>query len=108
MSTRLTRGRCARYHNDDTLLVVYRVNPLAGAWKEEDINVYVHTPPGLDVSQNSALHATVASPLAHLLVDYKNLRQAQLRRSHADAWNTTAKVITQYVPTLACHRHSTR
>lgn len=32
------------------------------------------------------MYATVVSPIAHLLVDYKNLRQAQIRRSHADAW----------------------
>ena len=48
--------------------------------------MYVYLPPGLDISNNSALHATVPSPLAHLLIDYKNLRSAQLRRSHADAW----------------------
>ena len=87
-----------RYQNDDTLMVVYRLSPSAGAWKEEDVHLYITTPPGLDVAQNSQLHATVPSPLSHLLVDYKNLRQAQIRRSHADAWNTTAKVIAQFDP----------
>ena len=44
------------------------------------------------------LYATVCSPIAHLLVDYKNLRQAQIRRSHADAWNTQAKLMTTFKP----------
>ena len=89
-----------RYNHDDTLMVVYRVQPCQGAWKEEDAELYISTPPSLDVSTSSILHATVPSPLAHLLTDYKNLRQAQIRRSYADAWNTTAKLITTFEPKL--------
>ena len=68
--------------------------------KDEDIEIYAYTPPSLDVSVNSMLYATVPSPLSHVLIDYKNLRQAQIRRSHADAWNTTAKLICSFKPTV--------
>jgi hypothetical protein len=46
------------------------------------------------------LYATVPSPMSHVLIDYKNMRQAQIRRSHADAWNTTAKLICKFKPTV--------
>ena len=88
------------YEDDDSRLVVYRVTPLAGGIKEEDVNVYISTPPCLNISINSNILATVPSPLAHLLCDYKNLREAQIRRSHADSWNTTARVISTFKPNL--------
>jgi hypothetical protein len=80
--------------------VVYRVVPTAGGLKEEDINVFMTSNPGLDVNVNSTLYATVSSPLAHLLTDYRNLRNAQLRRSYADAWNTTAHLISTFKPKM--------
>ena len=89
-----------RYSDDDTRMVVYRVTPTSGGWKEADIQLYVFQPPALDISMNSLLAATVPSPLSHILVDYKNLRQAQIRRSNADAWNTTAKIISTFEPKL--------
>jgi hypothetical protein len=89
-----------RYTDDDTRMVVYRVNPSAGGWKESDIQMHVYQPPALDIHTNSLLHATVSSPLAHILVDYKNMRQAQIRRANADAWNTTAKIISTFEPKL--------
>ena len=89
-----------RISDDDTRMVIYRVTPNAGGWKEADIEVYVFQPPALDISMNSQMHATVPSPLSHILVDYKNLRQAQIRRSNADAWNTTAKIISTFEPKL--------
>jgi hypothetical protein len=89
-----------RYSDDDTRMVIYRVTPNAGGWKEADIGLYIFQPPALDISMNSQLHATVPSPLSHILVDYKNLRQAQIRRSNADAWNTTAKIISTFEPKL--------
>jgi hypothetical protein len=85
---------------DRTRLVVYRIRPTAGGLREEDVCVYIVTPPSLDVSGNSSLYATVPSPLASLLTDYKNLREAQKRRSHADAWNTTARMISTFKPSL--------
>jgi hypothetical protein len=82
-------------------LVGYRVQITSALEvKDADVEIFVHTPPALDVSVNSMLYATVPSPLSHVLIDYKNLRQAQIRRSHADAWNTTAKLICAFKPTV--------
>ena len=86
--------------DDDSRLVVYRITPSAGGIREEDVFVYISTPPALDVSANSSLYATVPSPLSYLLTDYKNLREAQKRRSHADAWNTTARLVSTFKPNL--------
>lgn len=95
-----SKGKTANMHDSNSLMVIYRVSPTGGHFKEEDLNIYVHTAPCLDIMNNSILYATVSSPLAHLLTDYKALRQGQIRRSHADAWNTTAKIITQFDPKL--------
>ena len=86
--------------DDDTRLVVYRVTPTTGDVKEEDVNVYIFSPPSYNVEANSILSATVPSPLAHILTDYKNLRNAQIRRSYADAWNTTAHIISTFRPNV--------
>jgi hypothetical protein len=86
--------------DDDSRLVVYRIRPTAGGVREEDVMIHITTPPGLDVAVNSSLYATVPSPLASLLTDYKNLREAQKRRSHADAWNTTARLVSTFKPSL--------
>ena len=82
-------------------LVSYRVQITAPLEvKDEDVHIFAYAAPALDVSVNSMLYATVPSPLSHILIDYKNLRQAQIRRSHADAWNTTAKLICSFKPTV--------
>ena len=86
--------------DDDSRLVIYRLTPTAGGVREEDVSIYITTPPALDVSANSSLYATVPSPLAYVLTDYKNLREAQKRRSHADAWNTTARIVSTFKPNL--------
>ena len=86
--------------DDDSRLVIYRITPSAGGIREEDVFVYISTPPALDVAANSSLYATVPSPLSYLLTDYKNLREAQKRRSHADAWNTTARIVSTFKPNL--------
>ena len=86
--------------DDDTRLVVYRVVPNVGDVKEEDVHIYIHTPPALNISVNSAMSATVPSPISHILTDYKNLRSAQIRRSYADAWNTTAQLISTFKPNV--------
>jgi hypothetical protein len=86
--------------DDDSRLVVYKVTPSAGSVREEDVLIYITTTPSLDVSTNSSLYATVPSPLAYLLTDYKNMREAQKRRSHADAWNTTARIVSTFRPNL--------
>lgn len=86
--------------DDDTRLVVYRVIPNVGDVKEEDVHVYIHTPPALNISVNSVMNATVVSPISHVLTDYRNLRNAQIRRSYADAWNTTAQLISTFKPSV--------
>jgi hypothetical protein len=87
-----------RGDDDDSRLIVYRVTPTAGSLKREDVHVYIYASPAYNVSANSIMSATVASPLAHVLTDYKNLRSAQLRRSYADSWNTTAHIISTFKP----------
>ena len=94
------KRKLPRGQDDDTRLVVYRVTPTTGDVKEEDVHVYIYVDPGYNVEANSALSATVASPLAHILTDYKNLRNAQIRRSYADAWNTTAHIISTFRPNV--------
>ena len=66
--------------------------------KPENVYIYEYSPPALGVSTGSFLHSTVSSPMSQLLVEYKELRQAQIRRTYADAWNTTAKLICKYTP----------
>ena len=94
------KRRQPRGDDDDTKLVIFRVQPTSAGIKEEDVEVYMASSPSLDVSVNSVLSSTVPSPLAHILADYKNLRNAQLRRSYADAWNTTAHIISTFRPTM--------
>ena len=80
-------------------LVVYTVQVTASiAVKEKDVRIYEYVNPTLNVATASFLHATVVTPFANIIIDYKHLRQAQIRRSYADAWNTTAKLICTYSP----------
>ena len=80
-------------------VVQYRVQLIQSLGLEEkDVYIYDFIPPSLGVSTGSFLNATVASPMSQLLAEYKELRQAQIRRSYADAWNTTAKLICTYTP----------
>ena len=78
--------RRRRPTDDDTRCVTYRIQCTAPGLVEEEVRMFIAYPPGLDISINSGMYATVPSPLAHILVDYKNLREAQQRRAHADAW----------------------
>lgn len=94
--------------NDDTRLVVYRITPSSPGLHEEDVHVYTSQMPGLDITVNSGLYATVVSPMSYLLTDYKNLREAQKRRSHADAWNTTARIVSTFRPTLRVEDNPTQ
>jgi hypothetical protein len=70
----------------ETKYVQYKVRMNCGGLTEEEIYIYDFVPAKYDICSNSMMYATVVSPIAHLLIDYKNLRQAQIRRSHADAW----------------------
>jgi hypothetical protein len=64
----------------------------------EDVFIFEVTKPNFKVTESSILYATISSPMSHILVDYKNLRDAQIRRAYADAWNTTARVFTSCQP----------
>ena len=66
---------------------MYRVQPTAGDVGEEDVHIYMYVVPGLNACANSVVCATVPPPLSHILTDYKNLHNARIRRSNADAWN---------------------
>ena len=94
------KRKMPRDHDDDSRLVVFRVLPTAGRIKEEDVHVYMSSNPSLDVSENSIMSSTISSPLAHILTDYKNLRNSQIRRAYADAWNTTAHIISVFRPNM--------
>ena len=98
----------AHPEDDDSRLVIYRITPTAGGVREEDVSIFICTPPSLDISVNSSIHATVPSPLCYLINDYKNLREAQRRRSHADAWNTTARILTTFKPSLRTEDNPTQ
>ena len=82
-----------------TPLVSYSVQLMHNVNVEQkDVHIYEFTPATLNVASGSFLNATVSSPLSQILVEYKEMRQAQIRAAYADAWNTTAKVICTYAP----------
>ena len=54
--------------------------------------------PTMNVTEGSILHATVQTPLAHLIEEYKILRETMKRHHHADAWNTTARIVVSHDP----------
>lgn len=93
----------------ETKYVHYKVHIKDGGLLDEEVYIYDFVPAKFDICTNSMLYATVVSPLSHLIVDYKNLRQAQIRRSHADAWNTQSHLITTFKPGTfggtACEQH---
>lgn len=84
--------------DQESKYVQYRIRVNEGGLTEEEVYIYDFVPARYEISMNSMMYATVVSPLSHLLVDYKNLRQAQIRRSHADAWNTQSHLITTFKP----------
>jgi len=94
------RAMHAENADDATRVSVYNVTPTAAGLDQDEIRIYIFAPPSLDVTLHSQLFATVSSPLSHLLTDYRNMREAQIRRSHADAWNTTARLISTFKPPL--------
>lgn len=57
---------------------------------EDDIEIYEFMQPTNSVTRCSVLYGSVPSPLAHILVDYRNIRQTLMRQAYADAYNTQA------------------
>lgn len=62
--------------------------------------------PGYKVNENSILHATVQTPLSHLIEEYKLLRETIRRYHNADAWNSTARIIVSAEPKQFNHEAS--
>ena len=58
------------------------------------------------VGQLGALHHR-AAPLAHILIDYQNLPNAQILRSYAHALNTSAHIVSTFWPTTTQGRTPT-
>lgn len=79
--------------SDESKLLRYRIMVLTGNIKENEIYVYEFVQPTFNVSRNSRFYATVSSPMAGLIHEYRDLREARARRSMADAWNTRAHVV---------------
>jgi hypothetical protein len=74
----------------ETQYLQYRVVMTAGDLTEDEIFIYDFMQPNFNICSNSMMYATIPSPVAHLLIDYKNLRQAQIRRAHAGKFVCTA------------------
>ncbi len=64
--------------------------------------------PNLNVNEGSILHATVQTPLSHLIEEYRILRETMKRYHHADAWNTTARIVVSSEPKQFNHEASQR
>jgi hypothetical protein len=64
--------------------------------------------PNLNVNESSILHATVQTPLSHLIEEYRILRETMKRYHHADAWNTTARIVVSSEPKQYNHEASQR
>ncbi len=62
--------------------------------------------PSLNVNEGSILHATVQTPLAHLIEEYKILRETIKRHHNAEAWNTSARIIVSSEPKQFNHEAS--
>jgi len=64
--------------------------------------------PNLNVNEGSILHATVQTPLSHLIEEYRILQETMKRYHHADAWNTTARIVVSSDPKQYNHEASQR
>ena len=74
--------------------------------KEVQYTVTEWIQPGFKVNENSILHATVQTPLSHLIEEYKILRETIRRFHNADAWNSTARIIVSSEPKQFNHEAS--
>ena len=89
---------------DEHSVIRYRVQMSTGKAVPFVVTEWVQ--PNLNVSEGSILHATVQSPLSHLIEEYRILRETMRRYHHADAWNTTARVIVSSEPKTFNHDSS--
>lgn len=87
----------ARGHVNDTKILRYGIRLLCNSGlRVEDIEIYEFVQPNYHVTAASSIMPTVSSPMAHLVVDYRTLRRAQLQREYADLWNCRAKMVCSY------------
>jgi hypothetical protein len=63
---------------------------------EDEVEIYEYMAPTNSITRCSLLYGTVPSPLAHIIIDYRNIRTAQIRQAYADSYNTQAKLICSY------------
>lgn len=68
---------------------------------EDDVEIYEFIQPNNSITRCSVLYGSVPSPLAHILVDYRNLRQAQMRQAYADAYNTQVMNSCQHLTRMS-------
>ena len=74
--------------------------------KEVKFYVSEWVQPSFNIHEASILRATVATPLAHLIEEYKILRETIRRYHSADAWNTTARLVVSSEPKQFNHEAS--
>ena len=74
--------------------------------KEVPTTITEWVQPTFKVNENSILHATVQTPLSHLIEEYRILRETVRRYHNADAWNTTARVFVSSEPKQFNHEAS--
>ena len=74
--------------------------------KEVPFHVTEWVQPNFNVNEGSILHATVQTPLSHLIEEYRILRETIRRYHHADAWNTTARIVVSSDPKQFNHEAS--
>lgn len=73
---------------------------------EEEVEIYEFVPPSNNVTRTSVLYGSVPSPIAHILVDYRNMRHSQIMQSYADAYNMQAKFICSYKTQVSADKSS--
>lgn len=58
---------------------------------EDDVEIYEYMAPTNSITRLSVLYGTVPTPMAHLLIDYRNIRTTQIRQAYADSYNTQVR-----------------
>ena len=86
--------------DDSSKLLVYKISftKFCGV-HEDEIEIHEYVQPSIDIVCNSCTFQTISSPMAHILIDYRVVRRALVRREYADAWNTQAKLLCSYTHT---------
>lgn len=68
--------------DEESRLLRYRIQFLQNLGiHEDDVEIHNHVAPNNNICAMSAINGTVSSPMAHLITDYQNIRQAQVHLS---------------------------